>query len=368
MAQLIQSRVYIRRQGRMTRAQARAVETLLDRYRISSAPGSSGPPISAGKRRWLSRWVLEWAMRCWRRRSAIPIGIASASRCIGRVSARCSTQSTPRSLTNVRIIEDDARAALANLFGANALHRVMVFFPDPWPKSKHHKRRLINAEFAALVANRLAPDGQLQLATDWEHYALAMRTVLDAEPGLENLSGPEILRRAVKNARRLDSKPAACGWVISSGIWRIGGASQEFADDRIEVAQSQRRHRETVAAHQSECLLAFPLSGDRRGRKSRTRMEERLSHAIGQSQRIEQELARQRVACNNGLCAQLGRGRFEVPRRRQRLAGADHLIARWKAQLPVRAGADPDVVAKRPVVEIVARFLARATERRNLVA
>ena len=93
-------------------------------------------------------------------------------------------------LTNVRIIEGDARAVLANMVAEGMLHRVMVFFPDPWPKSKHHKRRLINAEFATLVAQRLCIGGELQIATDWEHYAEAMRVVLDAEPSLESLAEP----------------------------------------------------------------------------------------------------------------------------------------------------------------------------------
>ena len=128
-------------------------------------------------------------------------------------------QSTPRGLTNVRIIEGDARDALANLFGANALHRVMVFFPDPWPKSKHHKRRLINAEFAALVASRLAPDGQLQLATDWEHYAFAMRAVLDAEPGLENLSGTGNF--ATRNDERPTTRFEARGVRLGHPVWDL---------------------------------------------------------------------------------------------------------------------------------------------------
>src|SRR4029450_2266727 len=91
--------------------------------------------------------------------------------------------------TNGRVIEGDARAVLANMMKEGTLHRVIVFFPDPWPKSKHHKRRLINAEFAALVAQRLPTGGELLAATDWEHYAEAMRVVLDAEPGLENVAG-----------------------------------------------------------------------------------------------------------------------------------------------------------------------------------
>ena len=61
---------------------------------------------------------------------------------------------------------------------------MLLLFPDPWPKSRHHKRRIVTPEFAALVASRLAAGGRFQLATDWEPYAERMRAVLDAEPAL----------------------------------------------------------------------------------------------------------------------------------------------------------------------------------------
>src|SRR5262249_54290596 len=82
---------------------------------------------------------------------------------------------------NVRVVEGDARGVFANMLVEGAVRRVDVYFPDPWPKSKHHKRRLINAEFVALVATRLRDDGELRLATDWQDYAEEMRSVLDAE-------------------------------------------------------------------------------------------------------------------------------------------------------------------------------------------
>jgi tRNA (guanine-N7-)-methyltransferase len=95
----------------------------------------------------------------------------------------------------------------------------MVFFPDPWPKSKHHKRRLVNPEFAALVANRLAPDGELQVATDWEHYAHSMRVVLDAEPGLENLAGEG--RFAPRNEERPTTRFEARGVRLGHQVWDL---------------------------------------------------------------------------------------------------------------------------------------------------
>lgn len=88
---------------------------------------------------------------------------------------------------NVRIVVADGAQALATVFGEGSVSELWTFFPDPWPKARHHKRRLVGPEFARLVASRLAPGGVWRLATDWDDYAEAMREVLDAEPGLVNL-------------------------------------------------------------------------------------------------------------------------------------------------------------------------------------
>ena len=89
---------------------------------------------------------------------------------------------------NVRLLSVDAVWCLEHLFGPGGLSEVWTFFPDPWPKKKHHKRRLVNPEFATLVASRLVSGGVWRLATDWAEYADQMRAVLDAEPGL--VGGP----------------------------------------------------------------------------------------------------------------------------------------------------------------------------------
>lgn len=89
-------------------------------------------------------------------------------------------------LTNIRVARGDAVEILSRQIAPGALDEVRVFFPDPWPKAHHHRRRLVNAEFAALVASRMRIGGRLHLATDWEHYAQQMRTVIAAEPSLDN--------------------------------------------------------------------------------------------------------------------------------------------------------------------------------------
>ena len=85
---------------------------------------------------------------------------------------------------NVRLLSIDAVWCLENLFGPGEVEELWTFFPDPWPKKRHHKRRLVNPEFAALAASRLRPGGLWRLATDWGEYAGQMRAVLDAEPAL----------------------------------------------------------------------------------------------------------------------------------------------------------------------------------------
>ncbi len=87
---------------------------------------------------------------------------------------------------NLRVMCHDAVEVLKHQIPPGSLDRVQVFFPDPWHKKKHHKRRLIQPAFVALLASRLAPGGRLHCATDWQPYAEQMLAVLTAEPLLAN--------------------------------------------------------------------------------------------------------------------------------------------------------------------------------------
>jgi tRNA (guanine-N7-)-methyltransferase len=94
-------------------------------------------------------------------------------------------------LTNIVPLRGDAVALLRTSVASGSLDGIRVFFPDPWPKRRHHKRRLVQPPFAALAASRLRPGGTLHMATDWDDYALQMRSVCDAEPLLDNTSAHE---------------------------------------------------------------------------------------------------------------------------------------------------------------------------------
>ncbi|HET8971455.1 MAG TPA: tRNA (guanosine(46)-N7)-methyltransferase TrmB, partial [Candidatus Nanopelagicales bacterium] len=87
---------------------------------------------------------------------------------------------------NVRLVQADAVDGFRQLLDPDSVSEAWTFFPDPWPKGRHHKRRLVDAAFADLVASRLRPGGGWRLATDWADYAERMRAVLDAQPCLVN--------------------------------------------------------------------------------------------------------------------------------------------------------------------------------------
>ena len=92
-------------------------------------------------------------------------------------------------LKNVRVIRHDVLEVLEKMIPDGVLAGIHLFFPDPWPKKRHHKRRLVQPAFAALAARKLAPGGTLHAATDWEDYASQMVEVLMAEPGLRRENG-----------------------------------------------------------------------------------------------------------------------------------------------------------------------------------
>lgn len=94
-----------------------------------------------------------------------------------------------KGLSNVRIARHDAIEIVRDMIPENSLAGVHIYFPDPWRKARHHKRRIIRPDFVSLLATRIAPGGYLHCATDWENYSEQMLEVLQAEPLLKNLHG-----------------------------------------------------------------------------------------------------------------------------------------------------------------------------------
>lgn len=104
---------------------------------------------------------------------------------VGAIVVKCAATG----IDNIRVVLADAVTGLQHLLTPDAVSEFLTFFPDPWPKNRHHKRRLVDPQFADVVASRLAPGGLWRLATDWPNYADQMRTVLSAHPDFVNLYG-----------------------------------------------------------------------------------------------------------------------------------------------------------------------------------
>ncbi|MFT4296320.1 MAG: tRNA (guanosine(46)-N7)-methyltransferase TrmB [Micropruina sp.] len=115
---------------------------------------------------------------------------------------------------NVRVVVANGVDALGTLVDDGALAELWTFFPDPWHKKRHHKRRLVSRPFADLVATKLADDGLWRLATDWEEYALAMRAVLDEHPVLVNRYPGWAPRWEDRPQSRYEAKGIAAGRTI----------------------------------------------------------------------------------------------------------------------------------------------------------
>ena len=116
-----------------------------------------------------------------------------------------------RALTNVRVMVGDAVEVLHDMLSPASLDEVRAFFPDPWPKERHHKRRLVSPAFAALVGSRLRPGGRLHCATDWAHYARQMLDVVAAEPTLVNTHGGFMPRPEWRPVTRFEQRGLAKG-------------------------------------------------------------------------------------------------------------------------------------------------------------
>jgi tRNA (guanine-N7-)-methyltransferase len=122
-----------------------------------------------------------------------------------------------RGISNLRLLQHDAVDVLQHMIAPASLAGVHLFFPDPWHKKKHNKRRLIQPAFVRLLADRLAPGGYLHCATDWQPYAAQMLDVLSAEPALRNTAETY----APKPAHRPLTKFENRGLKLGHGVWDL---------------------------------------------------------------------------------------------------------------------------------------------------
>lgn len=124
---------------------------------------------------------------------------------------------TVRELANLRVVQHDAVEVVRDMIPADSLAGIHVYFPDPWPKKRHHKRRLIQPPFVALLASRLAPGGYIHCATDWEEYAQQMLEVLSAEPLLRNTAADYAPRPDYRPLTKFEQR----GKRLGHGVWDL---------------------------------------------------------------------------------------------------------------------------------------------------
>ncbi len=183
-------RSFVLRQGRFTPAQQRAFDALWPRFGLDYAGTPRDFDAAFGRH---AKRILEIGFgngAAFRHSCALDpardhIGIEVHAPGVGRLLNALDTDQA----RNARLYHHDAVEVLEHEIADGSIDEIRIYFPDPWHKKRHHKRRLVNPAFAALLARKLAPGGRLHLATDWADYAESMWDVLDATPGLVNRAG-----------------------------------------------------------------------------------------------------------------------------------------------------------------------------------
>ncbi len=213
-------RSYVLRQGYFSSAQRHAYESLLPRYGIpfteepvdlDSLFGRTAPrilEIGSG----MGETTVEIA-RQHPEKDFIAIEVHTPG--IGSLLS----QIEKHELTNLRIIPHDAKLVLQQMFTSKSLDGIHIFFPDPWPKARHHKRRLIQPDFISLLCDRLKPGGYLHIATDWEDYATHILYVLRNEKRLINTAIDYAARPAYRPLTKFEQRGMKLGHTIRDLIF-----------------------------------------------------------------------------------------------------------------------------------------------------
>ena len=210
-------RSFVLRQGRVTKGQERALETQWPKYGVEYGLQSIDLHTLFGRKD--SQKILE-----------IGFGMGETTAKIAQTLPDCDFLAaevhTPgvgallklieeQALTNIRIIQHDVVEVLQKMIADNSLDGVHIFFPDPWHKKRHHKRRLIQAEFVKLLCSKLKIGGYLHVATDWQEYAEWVLEVLKAEPQLQNTATDYAEKPSYRPLTKFESR----GIKLGHGVW-----------------------------------------------------------------------------------------------------------------------------------------------------
>ena len=211
-------RSFVTRAGRLSTAQARAIETLGPQFCIPyvKAPldvelvfGRSAPTIfeiGFGMGETTAKIAAGMPDKNFIGVEVHTPGVGSLLKLIGELG-----------LNNVRLIQHDAVEVLTHMIAPASLAGAHVFFPDPWHKARHNKRRLLQAPLVSLLASRIAPGGYLHCATDWQEYAEQMLAVLSAEPALQNTAEAYAPRPDYRPVTKFENR----GLRLGHGVWDL---------------------------------------------------------------------------------------------------------------------------------------------------
>lgn len=208
--------------GRVTRAQQRAYQDDFPRYAVPFSAQPFEPHACFGRDAPL---VLEIGFGMGETTAAIAaahpeLNFLAAEVFAGGIGS-LAMRLRKDHLTNVRIIEHDAVEIVRDMLRPQSLAAAHIFFPDPWPKARHHKRRLIAPTFVQSLAERLRPGGSIHCATDWQHYGEQMLQVLTQEPRLRNLHAGFAPTSANPMCMRPATKFHARGERLGHQVWDL---------------------------------------------------------------------------------------------------------------------------------------------------
>jgi len=211
-------RSYVLRQGRVSNAQQRACETLLPRYGVSFSEARLDLEKLFGR---TASKILEIGFGMGESTAVIAaaqpgndyLGIEVHTPGVGNLLKLIDVQA----LTNVRIIQHDAVEVLRHMIAPGTLDGIHIFFPDPWPKNRHHKRRLIQAPLVSVLTEKLKPGGYLHAATDWHEYAEQILAVFAATPALKNTAADYAPRPEYRPRTKFETR----GLRLGHGVWDI---------------------------------------------------------------------------------------------------------------------------------------------------
>ncbi len=211
-------RSFVNRRSHMTQGQQQALDAYLDKWSISYRPERLDL-AQAFERSAPTILEIGFGMGETTEQIALArpqdnfLGVEVFNAGVGALLKRIEGSA----LQNIRIIQHDAVEVLRDMIAPNSLAGVHIYFPDPWPKKRHHKRRLIQPPLIELLSSRMAPGAYLHCATDWEHYALQMLEVLSAEASLANTADNFAPRPDFRPLTKFENR----GIRLGHGVWDL---------------------------------------------------------------------------------------------------------------------------------------------------